>query len=288
MMRITLLGVKCLWLVLFLSIVSGEDDQQEEDDDQEVVLSSIYDFHFDEEGKLATNMLLYPRRCAPHVRAAMPDEHEMYHFFAVAGDLERAYFGHIFDSDESNNDCSIVSVQQGLDQKYVTSPMERFFFEPFSSSLSPEPTVDDKENYQELIDEIEDWFETECLTVDINFISYHPKPLDVMWIDPNTLIGYLEQHLEKGEANIVHLTSTLGEKYVIEDTETHEEMLSYTVEFDAFVVVGETPDPDEPEDVRDWIGHAHHNEWERHGKIKRSFNPLGFQLVSHCLVPNID
>jgi hypothetical protein len=264
----------------------------EEDDFKEVVLSSIDEMPFDEEGKLETYLLLYPESCAPHVRAAIPHEHEQYHFFAVAGPLQHAYFGHLslHDENEENYDCSMVSVQKGLDQRHVTSPMARFFFEPFSSSLVPTLDDDDDDDdddrlrsseLAQLLHDIETWFAEVCLTVEISFMSYHANTLEIMWVGEEGNRIPDKQLLHYGEPNTVSLTVELGSEFMLVDIETNEDIFYYEVEFDAFIALGEAESEDVPEDLMELIERDHEMEWSRQGKVKRTFSPLGFQLVRY-------
>ena len=112
-------------------------------------------------------------------------------------------------------------------------------------------------------------------------MSYHANTLEIMWVGEEGNRIPDKQLLQYGGPNTVSLTVELGSEFVLVDVETNEDIFYYEVEFDAFIALGEAESEDVPEDLMELIERDHEMEWSRQGKVKRSFSPLGFQLVRY-------
>jgi hypothetical protein len=230
------------------------------------VLTSKDQMPLDENGKLATNLFVYPEKCAAQVELAIPavESHTLY---AVAGDLEQSFFGHLEDKDN----CHVACVRVGLDQKVMTSPLPHLFSEAFPNDNSADGTKT-----------VKDFFWHTCRKVEFGFVNYNENPVQMSWVDPTTGERNVQNELEYGEKHTKFITTFIGHTFVFSDTKTGEDVSSYTIQFDGIFPIGESGNyTGADKDWRRIIERTANSEWRRHGVIKRS---LHFFNYSHVIV----
>lgn len=116
-----------------------------------------------------------------------------------------------------------------------------------------------------------------CKQAEVGFISYHPTPVKLFWINTNTQESVHLDTITKGERNMKWHSSFLGHKFEVRDEETNELLKVHIVDFSGVVVVGDAGTGTLPAPVAESnIQNAMKNEWTRCNRVKRTFTELGF------------
>lgn len=120
-------------------------------------------------------------------------------------------------------------------------------------------------------------FIARCKQAEVGFISYHPTPVKLFWINLQTQESVHLDTITKGEANMRWHSSYLGHKFEVRDEQTDELLKTHIVEFSGVVVVGDAGRGTLPTPVHESnIQNAMKNEWARCNRVKRTFTELGF------------
>jgi hypothetical protein len=116
-----------------------------------------------------------------------------------------------------------------------------------------------------------------CRKAEVGFISYHPTPLSLYWINLQTQESVLLDTIEKGEAHMKWHSSFLGHKFEVRDQVTNDLLKVHVLEFSGVIVIGDAGlgTLSKPVDESN-IQNAMRNEWTRCNRVKRTFTELGF------------
>lgn len=237
-----------------------------------VIISSLSDLPFDENGHLASHILAYPASdpCSTLVGEKIATESEMmYGHIAVAvdGAAADALFGDKLpaaDDGEIITDvaqCPAVCLERGVDSYLVGYPLPDRYYNPEEN--------EDHTSFRHFLGSFS------CGRVEVSFISYHPKTLDFYWVDPDGK-KHFQNTLERKEKNTHFVTTYIGHRFVAEDPDTKEEVLDYTIEFNGNVGISNHVNEHEERDIRDEVRSSLIDQWTDHLRVRRTFSPLGF------------
>lgn len=236
------------------------------------VVTSLSEFPFDDNGKLATHMLVYPKVCAAVIEGGIKSKPYGRELHPVSGEALDAIFGETDEGYERKfsegkspqlSQCRAACLERGVDQSVVHATMPIYRFEGDTERL-----------------DISMWLHEKCQRVEFGFINYHRpdarKPINVYWVDDNGN-RIPRKELEWSERKTVFFQTFLGHKWLFEDPETKEVLLEHVVEFTGVRSVGQFPSAiDLTLDMTSRIHGTHLDEWARHKKVKRTFTQLGF------------
>eukprot|EP00566_Odontella_aurita_P014628 CAMPEP_0113553968 /NCGR_PEP_ID=MMETSP0015_2-20120614/15893_1 /TAXON_ID=2838 /ORGANISM="Odontella" /LENGTH=526 /DNA_ID=CAMNT_0000455067 /DNA_START=294 /DNA_END=1874 /DNA_ORIENTATION=+ /assembly_acc=CAM_ASM_000160 len=237
------------------------------------VYTYLSDLPYDENGKLSTHLLVYPKACANTVEADVKSAPYGRELHPVSGAALSAIFGETDEEYETRfgtgtfpqlSECRAACLERGVGRGVVHATLPVYRFEGNSQKLA-----------------ISRWLHNMCQKVEFGFINYHrpengEKPINVYWIDVNGN-RIPRGELKWGEKNTKFFQTFLGHKWLFEDKETKEVLLEHTVEFTGVRSIGQFPSSIDPKlDLRNNIHSIHRTEWERHKKVTRTFTELGF------------
>lgn len=242
------------------------------------IISSLSNLPFDENGHLASHVLAYPASypCNSLIEAAINEQREMYAHIPIAVDGEAAkiLFGDKLPPPPSDEaaatatppvtdvaQCPAVCLERGLDSYLVGYPLPEKYYNPTEN--------DDHASFRGFIGS------SSCGRVEVSFINYSPKVLDLYWVDTDGT-KHFQDKFERMEMNTQFITTYIGHRFVAEDPDTEEEIMDYTIEFNGNVGVSNHVNVHEEMDIRQEVKSAMNDQWDEHLRVKRTFSPLGF------------
>ncbi|KAL7446543.1 hypothetical protein ACHAXH_008315 [Discostella pseudostelligera] len=235
-----------------------------------MTISSLSNLPYDENGHLATHILAYPASgpCNALVEAAITEVREMYQHVPVAVDGEAAkiLFGGKLPSPTNNEitnveQCPAVCLERGVDSYLVGYPLPEKYYNPTNNV--------DHNSFQNFIGS------PSCGKVEMSFINYSPKDLDLYWVHPDGT-KHFNAKFERTETNTQFVTTFIGHRFIAEDPETNEVHMDYTVEFNGNFGVSNHVNVHEVMDIRQEVRDAMNYQWNDHLRVKRTFSSLGF------------
>mmetsp|Transcript_18767 Transcript_18767/g.40865 ORF Transcript_18767/g.40865 Transcript_18767/m.40865 type:complete len:517 (-) Transcript_18767:113-1663(-) len=237
------------------------------------VISSLADFEYDDNSRLASHTLVYTEGCADVIEGLFVDGggnrydqllSDRYKLHPVSGEAKLDLFpqGGMLDGSDDKpitaNECRAICLERGVDSSLVGAAMPHRHF-------SGESTFSD-------------WFHNSCRRVEVCFMNYHSKtPMKMMWV---TTQGQEKDHgtLKYGERNTKCIDSFLGHRFLFRDGDTNDILLDITVEHTLVVGVGNSPDyTGKDRDFEKEIERTLGREWKRHERVNRTCSPLGFK-----------
>lgn len=223
-------------------------------------ISSLSDFDFDENNYLKSHMLIYPSECAQVIESTNI-ETDQFKIHPVSGEAETAFFPNIIKREESPTkpeECKAMCVERGVHSSLITSAM------PFRHYNSNKP--------------FNDWFINSCRRVEVCFMNYYSEaPIKWFWINQQ---NEESDHglLLYGERKTKCISSFLGHSFRFRDADTDEIVLDVTIEHNAVIAAGESPEyTGEDRDFDTQIESTLRHEWNRHKRVSRTCSPLGFK-----------
>mmetsp|Transcript_12228 Transcript_12228/g.24398 ORF Transcript_12228/g.24398 Transcript_12228/m.24398 type:complete len:549 (-) Transcript_12228:284-1930(-) len=222
-------------------------------------INSLSQIPFNADGRLSQHLLLYPAGdCASRIESQLNWDPHNRLVHSVEGEALELFF-----PDLADGGCSAVCVRLGTarDLAHALMPHHRYY-------------PDSQPNFRE------NFFSPYCEKVESGFMQYYTERyghLDFYWIS-HTGERVYQGEIKYGETNTKYINSYLGHTFHLVDPTTDEVVREHTVEFDHIAVAGKPPSlvEENPRSRAREILSTHESEWIRHGKIKRTFSPLGF------------
>uniref|UniRef100_A0A7S4JE04 Uncharacterized protein n=2 Tax=Odontella aurita TaxID=265563 RepID=A0A7S4JE04_9STRA len=236
------------------------------------VISSLSDLPYDENGRLSTHLLVYPKPCEKYFGKSLTYDTYGREIHAVIGDALFSFFG---ETDEDyaakeqesgglgKTECRAACVERGVERSVVHGVMPIYRFEGSTEARN-----------------IGGWLHESCQKVEYGFINYHRpdvrKPINMYWVDSKGK-RHSRGELEWGERKTHFFGTFLGHRWLFEDPETEEVLMDHVVEFHGTRTIGRHPSLiDSSANYTDEIRSALATEWNKHKKVTRTFSKLGF------------
>mmetsp|Transcript_36583 Transcript_36583/g.44157 ORF Transcript_36583/g.44157 Transcript_36583/m.44157 type:complete len:507 (-) Transcript_36583:32-1552(-) len=230
---------------------------------EKLVVSSISDLPFDENGRLSSHLLVYPEgACANFIEDDSHRNQPFRELYAVSGEALSIFFGGtgIADVPKISQDCPAACLERGVEKSQVGTPLPSLYF--------------DREQ------KFDAWFTTACNKAEQCYINYHKKDasLKVYWVNPYTNENRFTNDLQYGEKHTHCIETWLGHEFIFEDSETGEIVMRHTIEFTGVRAIGVLPRQSLPtnRDFHERIKSTLNGEWRRQGAVQRTFSSLGF------------
>lgn len=244
-----------LWLYLLLSALFFASALQT-DSTQDV--SEFLDLEMDENGRLTKHLMMYPGgRCSVDLQRGLRSASSN-HRSPVSVAPGSSIYEQFSRKYKYNNEtgCFLVCLERGTHIDQVASPMPYHVFEGDVS-------------------EMHDWFVSNCQSAEVGFVSYNEVPTKVYWVD-NSGKKHIRATIDKGERHTFWSSSFLGHHFLLEDSESGEELLRIEVEQNGFYSVGEFKSLRKDINMEGKIKQTLQHEWVRSRRVTRTFTELGF------------
>lgn len=236
-------------------------------------ISSMNDLPYDENGKLASYHLVFPKGDQSKKCPATLDSLSNYGIIknALEGDALELVFPDysILDKDDddstTNNECMAACLERGADQSLAgyAMPHKRYnasdtFFTSFN-----------------------DWFSQKCTAVEVCLMNYYDEQYDIenYWV-PNFGTGepQLNQALKYGEQNTRCFQSYLGHNFQVKSTRDGSIIAKFQVDFPLLLAFGSSPPNPlyKKGHFDNQIRGTLQSEWIKKDIPQRTFSPLGF------------
>lgn len=244
----------------------------------------LADLPFNEDNRLAEHIFAYPAGvCATLIDSdkTMKDGHHGHKFVALDGEAYNDVFGHLQDvpnspptNANSFYDCLAVCLEKGTNRSVVARPLPHRYWQYGEK---------DDEGEMVEVDAIDSFFGSDsCGRVEYGFVNYHTNPIKMYWINFDGQPKF-NQVLGVGERQTSFITTFVGHKFQLYDSEPNEDALTNEMLYEVIVpntgvvgiknfAVSHIPKEGLEEKVRDTLN----TEWTRHLNVKRTFSPLGF------------
>jgi len=240
---------------------------------------------FNEDNRLSTHIFAYPAgKCASLIKSDNIVEGQWGHeFVALHGEAYTAVFGHLQGVDasvpptdvQSFHDCLAVCLEKGTQQSVVARPLPHRYWK--------HGLVEDEGKVHE-VNTMDEFLSSDaCGKVEYGFVNYHKNTVKIYWINARTGEAVPNQELGYGERETSFITTFVGHKFKVYDTEPNEDplenemMLEITVQNHGVVGIKNHVQPVvPPEGVPNEVRSTSLSEWDRHLRIKRTFSALAF------------
>jgi len=271
---------KSALLLPLLSILSHDEVQAA------TTIEFLADLPYNEDDRLSTHIFAYPAgKCASLIDSdtTIREGQWGHEFVALDGEAFGAVFGHLEGVDaasppsdvKSFRDCLAACLEKGTQRSVVARPLPHRYWK--RGQVEDEGEIREVENMDRFLTS------DSCGKVEYGFINYHENPVKVYWINGRTGEAVPNQDLAYGERETSFITTFVGHKFQIYDTEpnddplTNEMMLEVNVPSHGIVGVKNHVQPHVPRDgVENEVKSTAMSEWTRHLRIKRTFSALGF------------
>mmetsp|Transcript_27365 Transcript_27365/g.60585 ORF Transcript_27365/g.60585 Transcript_27365/m.60585 type:complete len:484 (+) Transcript_27365:118-1569(+) len=217
----------------------------------EASINSLTQLSYDENNRLSANYLLHSDtpECLAQMAAHVTHFREK---LAISKDLENQFF------DGSQSACAAVCLEQGMEDIYVTHPLPKALAKEAGASPNG----------------LTEWL-TGCQKVEVGFISYHPQPLDLYWLNGKQARVSLGQ-VKWGEKNTVWQQTYLGHQFVLVDSVTQADVLALQITHDSVYAIGTRASAVVERDVASQVKQTLKQEWSRAHSVQRTFTEFGF------------
>lgn len=249
-------------------------------------ISSLDDLPFNEDDRLSSHIFAYPAgECASLVDSdrSIVDGQWGHQFVALEGEAFAAVFGHLEGVNasappttvNSYNDCLAACLELGTQRSVAARPLPHRYWQ--HGSVEDEGVLRELPNLDKFLTS------DSCGSVEYGFINYHDNPVKIYWINSQTGEAVPNQEIGYGERETSFITSFVGHKFRIYDTEPNDDplnnemLLEITVPGHGIVGVKNHKQPHVArEGVAKEVQGTVMSEWGRHKRIKRTFSALGF------------
>ena len=250
-------------------------------------ITSLSELEFNEDDRLASHYFAYPAgKCAELIDSSksINDGQWLHKFVALDGEAYSAVFGHLEGIDASAgvptdvndfHDCVATCLERGTLQSVVARPLPHRYWK--------HGEVQDEKEIKN-VDTLDQFLTSDaCGMVEYGFVSYHENPVKMYWINERTGEKVPNQDLGVGERETSFITTYIGHKFQIYDSEPNEDPLTNEMLVELTIqnhgVLGiknhEQP-PMNREGVAEEVSRTLNSEWKRHLQIKRTFSSLGY------------
>eukprot|EP00578_Thalassiosira_sp_NH16_P024176 CAMPEP_0181101030 /NCGR_PEP_ID=MMETSP1071-20121207/13524_1 /TAXON_ID=35127 /ORGANISM="Thalassiosira sp., Strain NH16" /LENGTH=526 /DNA_ID=CAMNT_0023183829 /DNA_START=83 /DNA_END=1663 /DNA_ORIENTATION=- len=246
-------------------------------------ITSLADLPYNEDDRLSNHIFAYPAgKCASFID---PDNDGMWQhkFVALDGEAYGAVFGHLEDVDaaappadaDSFLDCLAVCLEKGTLRSVVARPLPHRYWK--------NGEVDDEGEHVRVDDVVKFLTTDSCGKVEYGFVSYHPNPVKVYWVDERTGERRFNQELGHGEHETSFIATFVGHVFQFYDSQPNDDPLDNEMLYElnvsnhGIVSIGRHEQPHMPrEGIENEVRTTMMNEWRRHLVVKRTFSALGF------------
>ena len=250
-------------------------------------ISSLSDLPYSEDDRLEGHIFAYPAgECASLVESdtSIHDGQWGHKFVALEGEAYGAVFGHLEGVDasappadaKSFHDCFAACLEKGTHRDVVARPLPHRYWQ--KGEVDDEGTINKVESADAFLTS------DSCGKVEYGFVNYHENPVKMYWINERTGEPIYNQELGHGEHETSFITTFIGHKFQLYDTEPNEDPLQNEMLAEIAIpnhgVLGikNHKQPHVPkDDVEFQVQRTLRSEWRRHLNVKRTFSPLGFQ-----------
>lgn len=211
-------------------------------------INSLNDLNYDENDRLASNVLLYngDNACTTKI------EQENFEFrtkVPVSADVIRSFF------DGTPGHCATVCLEIGVPRDLAQHPLRKHVNKSGA-------------NFRRFVDE-------NCQRVEVGFVSYHPNELDIMWINHEGA-RVSTGTLRRGERNTAWQTTILGHRFILVDKVTGEDVFEHVAQHNAIMPLGSYPSEVQHREVTAQVKQTFDMEWRRAHTVTRTFTNFGF------------
>jgi len=195
-------------------VVSADDDRK--------IVYDIQDLEYDENGKLASHVVLYPAG-DPYCQVGKLDATEGFQFYPVLGEALQAVF-----PGASESSCQAACMEKGTDRSVAHAAMPHKHWDG-TGKFKP-------------------WFAESCQKVEVCFLNYYSKiaKLPVNWIHPETGERKLHMEIKFGEHGTRCFHSYVGHKFVAVDPVSGEDVEEVSVQHTTTKAFGVSPPNSDP------------------------------------------
>jgi hypothetical protein len=242
------------------------------------IVSSLSNLPFDENGHLATHVLAYPASgpCKTLIEAAIQELPDMYSHvpIAVDGEAAKILFGEklppsaVDGTDGTSSaitnvaQCPAVCLERGVDSYLVGYPLPEKYYNPTEN--------DEHTSFRDFVNSFS------CGRVEVSFINYSPKVLNLYWVHPDGT-RHFNGEFDRMETNTQFITTYIGHRFIAVDPDAEDEVLmDYTIEFNGNMGVSNHVNKHDEMDIREEVKSAMIDQWREHQRVTRTFSSLGF------------
>lgn len=252
------------------------------------VITALKDLPFNEDDRLSTHLFAYPvGECASLIERdkGIHDGLWEHKFTALDGEAYGKVFGHLEGVSQSIpsgvksvEDCVAVCLEKGTLQSVVARPLpHRYYDRGMVSDNTADGGIIQMDSLGNFLTS------DSCGKVEYGFVNYHHHPIELYWINTSTGDKIYNQEIRKGEQESSFITTFVGHKFEVYDSQPNDEplenelMASLTVENHGILGIKNHIFPQVPkEGVERQVRDALNNEWDRHLRVTRTFSSLGF------------
>ena len=162
----------------------------------------------------------------------------------VNGELESAFFENPRSKAalSSQDSCPVTCLSKGTPKDFILTPPEYMVYSGKRDSIKFQKYSHSNQDY-ETSDEfnseypLQSWIVETCQRVEIGWTSYMKNEVAMYWVRSDG--SRVEQgNLQYGEKKTIWQTTTLGHRFILEDSVTKEVLDDYIIEHEGFRVVG--------------------------------------------------
>jgi len=233
------------------------------------VFDSVQKLPYDEAGHLGSHWILFPEKCTA-------ENGEMIRFLNSQPSLlaERGVglAGESLAKELQMEHCGeAISLERGTPAESIPFWNQHFIPEEAKTTFSQ-------------------WYDTNCLSAEIGFLSYHQHDIDVKWVQEGTGQLFDQGILRYGEKHTMWRTSRLGHVFKLFDLSTGELVGEYKVKYNGIYVIGDYVlkplTQAEIDEKNKAVEKTLKFEFERSRSIQRTFTERGFDKARlHDLDP---
>ena len=256
-------------------------------------VGSIEDLPLNEKGNLRNHWILYPPNCTEQVHSAWKVVAGEYREHGIV-EYGNEMFKQFFENSRSRQaigmiGCPATCLTKGTPKNLLQTPADYLVYSGKRDSIKFRKYDNTEQNYDNDYRSFDqdlsmlDWVLEACQRVEMGFTSYIPEPavVNMYWIHDMTGERVNVGLLQYGERNTVWQTTTLGHRFVLEQSETGEILDDFVVTQEGFKVVGDAgtragkiTTSKQVEEIKSTLD----EEWNRAHRVKRTFSELGFQV----------
>ena len=255
------------WTVVAVATISLSSGLAEWADGARTI-SSLEELPFDENGHLASHVLVIPSGpCSTLVQSEIDKggDGDLYSHvpIRVTGNAASDLFDDGYDEEDVTDimQCQLVCLDRGVDADLVGDPLPEKYFDPNGNSAH--------HSFSGFMGSLS------CGRVEFGFINYSSKTLKLYWVNHRGDKVFLYD-FERLERNTRFTHTFIGHRFIAEDPDTKEHLLDHTVEFFGIIGVGNHVNKHRKRDIRREVSSTMNGEWTKHLQVKRTFSQLGF------------
>lgn len=224
--------------------------------------SSIPDFEYNHDNRLANNMLIYQnsqecKSLAEQLVSMHPYDRKL---APATTEFHSAFFG----SDPIDGECNVACLEIGSPSHLVTHV--------FPHRIHSIKSVD--ESYS--------WYHKTCQKKEIGFCNTQEGLVNVYWMNDDGERVWVG-NVTTGERNTFWISSFVGHSFEVTDSESGVLLGQFTVHSDSFFSFEKLESfravdfvPEQYPDLTTAVGDIFETEYERHNSVSRHFTGVGF------------